>query len=226
MTELTTTNWKEADEAYGRGQQAYLDWCKAIAKLYADGTATQEQIAGRYDVAQQGISQAIAVGQDKRLTSNTSIPKSTYATYLLTTLPDKEFEEMCKPTTTQATILAYKARLKTPREAPKPASNYPVDERFKRPPCPGIEGRQVGQWVWERGNWFVVQDLTGKASGIKGTPQVQTRSVMQFLQAYISDTTNENRIELLKTIRRLEHPDRGGDNALVVEINLILDKEN
>ena len=54
--------------------------------------ATQQQIAERYGMSQQGVSQAVAVGSDKRLTSTASkLPASEYTLYLLTTLDDAAF---------------------------------------------------------------------------------------------------------------------------------------
>lgn len=144
MTQLTMgiSYWEKADAAFERGQQAYLDWCREIAKLYAEGTATQEEIAGRYQKERQRITTAIAIGSDDRIVCSTNIlPKSSHVLYLLTTLPDKDFEELCKPTTTQAVILEHKRRLAVPKDVPPP----------QRPPCPGAEGIGPGCWKWSEG---------------------------------------------------------------------------
>lgn len=109
--------WVEADAAYERGQQSYLDWCKAIAKLYAEGTATQEQIAGRYEKDQSRVAQAVAIGKDQRIISNrNTLPASEKTIYLLTTLADDAFNALCKPGTTQAVILEHKKRLAVKKE--------------------------------------------------------------------------------------------------------------
>ena len=110
--------WASADKAYAKGQQAYIEFGQALAKLTG---VTQEQIAARYDMTIDQVSHAKNVGVDKRIlekSRNTRIlPKSTYSLYLLTTLDDAGFEELAKPDTTQAKILEYKRRLKGPVNA-------------------------------------------------------------------------------------------------------------
>jgi DNA-binding transcriptional regulator LsrR (DeoR family) len=59
--------WAKADEAFDRGQQAYLDWCRELAVLYTNGNTTQEAIADRYQKPQPRIAEAIAVGSDERI---------------------------------------------------------------------------------------------------------------------------------------------------------------
>lgn len=141
--------WSKADEAFDRGQQAYLDWCRELAVLYTNGSTTQEAIADRYELERVRVTEAIAVGNDKRFSyvARTDLPKSTYSLYLLTSVMDDGFEELCKPTTTQAKILEYKRRLAAPKADPSPPP--------QRPKCPGVEGYGPGLWKWSEafGEW-------------------------------------------------------------------------
>lgn len=107
--------WAAADAAYAKGVEAYIDFGRALTKI----DATQQEIADRYDMQQKSVAEVIAVGSDDRFIRITYKPKSTYTLYLLTTLDDKGFKALCKPTTTQEAILKYKAKLK-PKKAAKP----------------------------------------------------------------------------------------------------------
>lgn len=62
-------------------------WCRELAVIYSEGSATQEAIADRYELERVAVTKAIAIGSDVRIT-NKLVPKSTEALYLLTTLPD------------------------------------------------------------------------------------------------------------------------------------------
>lgn len=153
---MGVNKWVAADEAFGRGLQAWLDWCREIAKLaentFPDGTpmprshaeyTTQEEIAMHYGKERSRINEAIAIGRDKRFDRLTvkSIPKNKEVIYLLTTLPDEDFKELCMPTTTRAIYEAYKRRLAAPKDIPPP----------QRPPCPGVEGIGPGLWKYSEG---------------------------------------------------------------------------
>jgi hypothetical protein len=196
----------EADKAFARGQEAYLDWCRELALAYKEGEATQQEIADRYEVSQQGIDQAIKVGIDNRLTSNTSkLPKSQYTLYLLTTLSDEAFEELCKPDTTQAKILEYKRRL----AAPKPVT---------RPPCPGKEGTAPGEWEWTSNEWCQHYGVK-EASILKPLPVVSAR---EWLRSYLLHCSDEAISRMLEAVRRVEHPDKGGSLEKTAIINKYL----
>lgn len=103
--------WAKADAAFDRGQQAYLDWCRELAVLYSEGMTTQEAIADRYEQDKGQINKALTVGKSTKFRGTKLLPKSQEVLYLLTTLPDDAFEELCKPTTTQARIRSYKQQL-------------------------------------------------------------------------------------------------------------------
>ena len=141
MSELTV-NWAESDKAYAKGQQAYIEFGQALAKI----NATQEAIADRYDMSQGSIAKLLVVGADSRIIriTNKLLPRSTEALYLLTTLDDVAFEELAKPDTTQAKILEHKRRLKAPEPVTTPPalswdlsqwSGRHIDRRT-RPPVP------------------------------------------------------------------------------------------
>ena len=52
------------------------------------------------------VGMAVITGKELRFKNVKPCLRTSIVLYLLTTLPDKEFEEMCKPTTTQKEILA------------------------------------------------------------------------------------------------------------------------
>lgn len=219
---MRATLWSAADAAFERGQQAYLDWCREIAKLYAEGDATQEEIAGRYDSDQQRISKAVAVGEDQRIfkSNRLELPKSAKVLYLLTTLPDKDFEELCKPTTTQAVILEHKRRLSAP---PAPAPVAPAQPQ--RPPCPGVEGTNNKEWMWfeSMNKWVQTihyepqKDQEAKPQGVR-----LTKSARDWVVDYVKFCTEDKITFIMEAIRRLEHPDRGGSNEITVVLNQYL----
>jgi len=137
--------WAGADAARAKGIRAYIEFGQALAELTATGTS-QEEIGERYDMSQPAISQAIQVGQDKRLIgiSNTNnSPKSEFTIYLLTTLDDAGFAELAKPKTRQVDVLEYKKRLAAPKEASKAESAAPSAPKPTSaassgpPPAPG-----------------------------------------------------------------------------------------
>jgi hypothetical protein len=119
----SSSKWYQADQAFNKGVEAYIEFGQALAALNAEGT-TQEEIGVRYQMSQQMVGQAIKVGSDKRLTGNTSnLPKSQHSLYLLTTLDDDGFEKLAKPETTQADIKAYKEAIKPAKKRPAQAAN-------------------------------------------------------------------------------------------------------
>jgi hypothetical protein len=201
------TKWVEADKAYARGQQAYLDWCKAIAQLYAQGTATQEEIGARYDTNNVRISEAIAIAGSDRIyfKSKTELPRNKQVLYLLTTLPDKEFEEYCKPTTTQAIILEVKNRLK----APIPIKHLPPP--MQRPPCPGVEGTKPGEYRWfDDEGWCEYADTAHSGPGrIVNNRQVSEDWIRQEMYDFL-DMDNLTTIKLIKMLfSQAYHPESG-----------------
>lgn len=117
-------DWKEADSAFKDGQSAYIRWCIALGKV----RATQQQIADRYECDQSSISRAVLIGKDPRVIRSTNnieqLPKSQHTLYLLTTLDDKGFEELCKPSVTEANVLNYKRKIQEGQKSsePKPAT--------------------------------------------------------------------------------------------------------
>jgi hypothetical protein len=219
------TVWSKADAAWNRGIQAYLDWCAEIKKIYDAGGATQEQIGARYDRPQQRIADAIQVATDprfKRLTFKDGknvlpIARDKYALYLLTTLDDEGFEELAKPGVTQAKILEYKRRLKTPVVTPLLA---------QRPPCPGVEGNDADDWYWHEPSSSWKQRI-----GLKGIEN-------QFYEVKPADLSEAEarRIlgiqpmtrEVLQAIYRYQasvnHPDRGGNDSTMAQLNLAYER--
>jgi hypothetical protein len=125
--------YAQADAAHARGIAAYLDFSRACAELVAAGE-TQRAIASRYHLSRPAIAQAVCVGRDPRLVSSANtLPRSTYALYLLTTLPDEAFARFAQPDTTREELLQHKRRTAAaavPRPEPMaaaPESTDPVD---------------------------------------------------------------------------------------------------
>jgi hypothetical protein len=118
---VVTLDWSEADAAYRKGQMSYVEFGQALDRLVKAG-ATQEEIAGRYDMSQPSVSTAIAVATDRRvlgyIASGKELPIGRKSLYLLTTLDDKGFEELAKPDTTRVQIEEYKRRLIPPLRQP------------------------------------------------------------------------------------------------------------
>jgi len=107
------TNWTELDSKYSNLTNSYLDWCKVVSKF----EHKQREIAERYDVAQQRVSEWISIGKcENYFTGNTGkLPKSNHALYMLTTLPDDSKRDDCLtefPNPTQTQIKEYKDGLR------------------------------------------------------------------------------------------------------------------
>jgi hypothetical protein len=120
MGALTTINWAVTDVPFRKGQEAYIEFGKGCALLNSQGV-TQQEIADRYEMSVSQIKQWCVVGADKRLrVSNTNfLPKSQYSLYLLTTLPDEDFEYVVEEfgeKARQVDINAVKAGFNTAKE--------------------------------------------------------------------------------------------------------------
>jgi hypothetical protein len=224
--ELIKVDWKPADSAYGRGQQAYIEFGQALAKLVAGGV-TQEVIASRYDMSQPSVASAIAVGADKRIIGATNkLPRSTHALYLLTTLDDAGFKELAKPETTQAKIQEYKRRLAPPPEPTvepprKPVVPPRVGGATPTPPQDSQDrGRPLTQEEWEetlqrekererppsvKSSYEKDLRWAFATMGIEGTPRIAVES----LDA------------IYRTLSQKRHPDKsGGSQHAMSDLNL------
>lgn len=129
----------KAREHFNKGRESYIGFCVELAAAYREGEATQEELGVEFDMERRSISNAIAVGNDERIASNTSkLPNSQHALYLLTTLPDDAFEELAKPDTTQAKIKEWKAAQQPPKPkaipapAPTPEPEQPEEQEMKK----------------------------------------------------------------------------------------------
>lgn len=106
----------KADAAFQKGIDAYIEWGQEMAKLNEAGH-TQQELGGRYHCAQSQIGQAIKVGSDPRIICNTdNLPKDKTVLYMLSTLDDKDFEEIARPDLRQHEIKEYKKAKKAPKE--------------------------------------------------------------------------------------------------------------
>jgi hypothetical protein len=206
--------WKSADAAWDRGIQAYLDWCIEIKKIYDAGGATQEQIGTRYDRPRNKIVEALGTASDLRvhdfLKVENVVVRDKQALYLLTTLDDDGFKELAKPGVTQAKILEYKRRLKAPEPAKvvaPPQAATPVIEKHATPEETAalwarVEARQAAEQALE--------------------PQLPVFSLVacrQFVVTFASHADEQQLLALLKAMRPLVHPDRGGDHDMMTELN-------
>lgn len=101
----------------------------------------------------------------------------------------------------------------------------------QRPPCPGVEGDLPGQYKWSDNSqtWLLIvevvpewmKDLGKKAQGqLVNKPTVSARD---WLVDYLKFAKEDVIIEVLKTIRRCEHPDRGGNHNATVICNQYLE---
>jgi hypothetical protein len=240
-TTLQTSNsitsvekWATADKAYAKGQQAYIEFGQALAKI----NATQQEIAERYDMQQAGVAKLLAVGADTRIIriTNKFLPKSTETLYLLTTLNDDAFEELAKPDTTQAKVLEYKRRLAGPSITTTklvPTSTHvvsvstaqPTDWKAPlpkmRPPCPGTEGTAPGQYDWsEIRGWVRMSDIP-----VPTKPFIQEMSVATAERVLgIYPMTQGVLQAIFRYQASLNHPDKGGTNEDMSELNIAYER--
>jgi len=209
--------WAAADAAHAKGVQAYIEFGRELAKI----NATQEQIAARYDIDQSAVARALAVGKDKRIMPNGhNAPKGTRAAYLLTTLDDKGFAELAKPTTTQADILAYKKRIAPPPPVKKKESDppaVPFEVRMARlreaeakaaepelPNLPYVPECPPGPWA----------DIADAYKACDGT-RIRKANVLQILGV----TRDELVKPALSFYTKECHPDMGGSTEIMAFIN-------
>lgn len=133
----------KADAAFQKGIDAYIEWGQEMAKLNEAGH-TQQELGERYDCSQAGVAQAMKVGTDPRIISNTNnLPKDKTVLYLLSTLDDNEFDEIARPDLRQHEIKEYKKekKVKPPKELPYSyfrvlneygvTPNKPLRQKFK-----------------------------------------------------------------------------------------------
>jgi hypothetical protein len=209
-TAVQKDKWAAADKAYAKGVQAYIEWGRALAKI----DATQEEIAARYDVFQEDITRAIAVGKDSRFITNGYIPKSQRSLYLLTTLDDKGFAELCKPTTTQADILAYKKRLEPPapklirpeKELTDERLSQLVRERLAQERKPAVHTRPIAPLE----TWPTIEAAYAACNG------------KMITKAHVLKIFGVERLELVKyayAYYAKNHPDKGGSGDVMTFLN-------
>jgi hypothetical protein len=205
--------WAKADEAFDRGQQAYLDWCHELAVLYSEGWSTQEAIADRYGKERVRITEAIAIGSDERFVQRSYkiIPKSKVALYLLTTLPDDAFEELCQPTTGHRDILAYKNRLAAPKvDKAEMAARHAEELAAPRSAAPLAPEYQAAideaQKATDTLKEFLKQFATTPRLTCKGNEYVL--AVLNALAADLA-TNEEARKVFGRAIASMYHPDSG-----------------
>ena len=150
QSELTNKGgrWDKLDRIFQAATKIRIDACIEIATLLAnDGILqrdpryiTQDDIAERYGISQQRISDYQTIGNDKRVTAVavTELPNSIAATRELVNLPDREFEQCCKPNITRDAIREVAKRLAPPTPAPVTPQPTPTPAPA-RPKCPGVE---------------------------------------------------------------------------------------
>jgi hypothetical protein len=108
----------KADAAFQKGIDAYIEWGQEMAKLNEAGH-TQQELGERYDCSQAGIAQAMKVGTDPRIIRNpNNLPKNKSVLYLLSTLDDKDFDEIARPDLREHEIKEYK-QMKKGKPPPK-----------------------------------------------------------------------------------------------------------
>lgn len=78
--EIIAVNWARADEAFERGKSAYVDWCREVARINADGDRQQE-IAARYGMSQPSVAQACMIGTSPIIDNVNNLPADTRALY-------------------------------------------------------------------------------------------------------------------------------------------------
>jgi hypothetical protein len=206
MTDLVKVDWKPADSAYGRGQQAYIEFGQELAKLVKSGVK-QTEISLRYDMSEGSVSAAISVGAEKRFANSKALPKSVKALYLLTTLDDKGFAELAKPDTTQAKIQEYKRRLAPPPPAPlvPPKNAVTLEKPVERPTAEQVREAFKSQRSSEIEPSYT-KDLSWAFAvfGVCGTPKIS----MESLDA------------IYRVLAAKRHPDRsGGDASAMSDLN-------
>ncbi len=154
MSAVTTSKsrWDKLDTLFGtftvEAAKEMVFLCKNEGVNQRDPEyITQQSIADRYGLSQQSVSNMISVGADKRVTSraSNSLPKAQYSLYLLTTLPDDDFEYVVEEFGEQVRrddILAVKAGFDTVEEW---AAAKAEDRRLKNEAWEARE-RLIADW--------------------------------------------------------------------------------
>lgn len=186
MGNLTTNKWVEADKAFAKGQQAYIELGQAFLKI----DATQEEIGERYDMSQESVSHCMLVAGDKRIVSYdvTKLPKALATLYQLTTLNDDGFKELCRPDTTRQQVLDYKNRLKGPTST-KYVSTKPSTSAHAKPAAtPTVKYKAVISYVleeydrWKSDELRTVDDHRGRANSEHGEQASRSHSTVAALR--------------------------------------------
>jgi hypothetical protein len=237
--------WAKPDKAYAKGQQAYIEFGQALAQI----SATQQEIADRYDMDQSKVSRCIAVGKDVRIMriSHKLLPKSTNTLDELTTLDDKAFEELAKPETRYMQIVEYKRRLKAPemfspdvppvsfqKVSPPPEVSQSQAARYEphaepvapvtkpRPPCPGVIGDKHGEYEWSEKNqlWMRMHAPSAEDLGRMVKPDAPSMSVAEAEKIMgIYPMTKDVLQAIFRYQASVNHPDKGGDTEKMSLIN-------
>lgn len=191
----TTPDWGKADKAYAKGVEAYIELGQAFAELNSKGT-TQEAIGVRYEMHEDSVRHAIAVGNDPRILelkrTNRPLPKSTRSLYLLTTLDDEDFDKLAKPDTTEAKILSYKRALAAPS---RPIQPTPKEEYKEAVFTPGYSD--------------------GAYLGSVETPKVSVQTAKEILKSVFATFVEEAPQEAYRMLASKYHPDRNGSDQAV-----------
>jgi hypothetical protein len=109
--------WGELATARQNAAVSYLDYCRAMARLYAAGQATQYELAKECELPKWKVAHMCCIGKDARFyvdgKARRGVPKSDYTLYQLSTLDDAGFDKLCRPDTTQQAVLDYKGERRT-----------------------------------------------------------------------------------------------------------------
>lgn len=121
--DIEVIDWARADEAYRRGQQAYIEWCCEIAKINAAGDR-QDDISARYGVSRPAVAQACVIGNSGIVSNANNLPKDRTAIYHLATVHQKQPEMVEKwlqdnPEPDRKAVAALKREISPPKPQPK-----------------------------------------------------------------------------------------------------------
>lgn len=110
----------QAQACASRGADLYLAACCECVELAHDGQ-TQQQIAQGIGRSQSMVAQMIAIGRDARIINavNNSLPTDVLSLYLLTRVPDSDFQKCCPMTREQLEAHVASLPPSAPSEEPR-----------------------------------------------------------------------------------------------------------